>query len=166
MSLLHQCTTINPIQPCCPICIFIGERKTGSHFRVTNATSSQTNWSIWHIDHMHWTKIDAPWDISAEHGPFRCIGCNKSQGKLYIAQLTKEYIRNIYVELVEYGYHLLVMDVVIIPLTHWPLGDLKIFFKMSFSNSYPESIPWAIPAKLLSEVCHRTPLMISQHWFR
>ena len=51
-------------------------------------------------------------------------------------------------------------------LTHWPLGDLKIFFKMSFSNSYPESIPWAIPAKLLSEVCHRTPLMISQHWFR
>ena len=53
-----------------------------------------------------------------------------------------------------------------ISLTHWPLGDLKIFFKMSFSNSYPESIPWAIPAKLLSEVCHRTPLMISQHWFR
>ena len=51
-------------------------------------------------------------------------------------------------------------------LTHWPLGDLKIFFKMSFSNSYPESITWAIPAKLLSEVCHRTPLMISQHWFR
>ena len=51
-------------------------------------------------------------------------------------------------------------------LTHWPLGDLKIFFKMSFSNSYPESIPWAIPAKLLSEVCHRTPLMISQHCFR
>ena len=54
----------------------------------------------------------------------------------------------------------------IVTLTHWPLGDLKIFFKMSFSNSYPESIPWAIPAKLLSEVCHRTPLMISQHWFR
>ena len=51
-------------------------------------------------------------------------------------------------------------------LTHWPLGDLKIIFKMSFPNSYPELIPWAIPAKLFSEECHRTPLMISQLWFR
>ena len=30
---------------------------------------------------------------------------------------------------------------------------------MSFSNSYPGLIPWAIPVKLFSEECHRTPLM-------
>ena len=41
-------------------------------------------------------------------------------------------------------------------------------FKMLFSDSFNELIPYhayVLPVKLLSDECHKTPLMISQHWF-
>ena len=87
--------------------------------------------------------------------------CHVLNGKVW--DICQEYFRQ---KWVMSPYNYFSSSPPITTLTHWPLGDLKIFFKMSFSNSYPESIPWAIPAKLLSEVCHRTPLMISQHWVR
>ena len=48
-------------------------------------------------------------------------------------------------------------------LTHWLLGNVEIIFKVLFSNYF---FCWAIPMKLPSGVCQRTPWMTSQHWFR
>ena len=39
-------------------------------------------------------------------------------------------------------------------------------FKIVILNLFHELISWAFPVKLLLGECHRTPLMISQHWFR
>ena len=51
-------------------------------------------------------------------------------------------------------------------LTHWPLGDLNVILKMWFSILFF----WLLSSDLLmimpSDECHRTLLMISQHWFR
>ena len=51
-------------------------------------------------------------------------------------------------------------------LTHWPLGDLNVILKISFSIL----LYWLVSSNLLmimsSDECHRTLLMISQHWFR
>ena len=51
-------------------------------------------------------------------------------------------------------------------LTHWPLGDLNVILKMSSSIL----LYWVVSSNLLtimsSEECHRTLLMIRQHWFR
>ena len=51
-------------------------------------------------------------------------------------------------------------------LTHWPLGDLNVILKMQSSIL----LYWLVSSNLLmimsSDECHRTLLMISQHWFR
>ena len=51
-------------------------------------------------------------------------------------------------------------------LTHWPLGDLDAILKMEFSILFY----WLVSSDNLmimpSDECHRTLLMISQHWFR
>ena len=50
--------------------------------------------------------------------------------------------------------------------THWPLGDLDAILKLEFSILFY----WLVSSDLLmimpSNECHRTLLMISQHWFR
>ena len=50
--------------------------------------------------------------------------------------------------------------------THWPLGDLNVILKMQFSILFY----WMVSSDLLmimpSDECHRTLLMISQHWVR
>ena len=51
-------------------------------------------------------------------------------------------------------------------LTPGPLRDVIMILKVQFSNiCYTESSQTLI-VKLLSGECHRTHLMISQHWFR
>ena len=51
-------------------------------------------------------------------------------------------------------------------LTHWPLGDLNAIPKMEFSILFY----WLVSSDRLMimpyDECHRTLLMISQHWFR
>ena len=51
-------------------------------------------------------------------------------------------------------------------LTHWPLGDLNVILKMWSSIL----LYWLVSSNLLmiisSGKCHKTLLMISQHWFR
>ena len=55
---------------------------------------------------------------------------------------------------------------IILGLTHWPLADLSVILKMWYSVL----LYWLVPSNLLlimsSNECHRTLLMISQHWFR
>ena len=49
-------------------------------------------------------------------------------------------------------------------LTHWPLRGggpfTRLFFKFIF-----KLISWAHPTNFFYGECHRTPLMIGQHWF-
>ena len=51
-------------------------------------------------------------------------------------------------------------------LTHWPLWDLNVILKIL----PPILLYWLVSSNLLmimwSDGCHRTLLMISQHWFR
>ena len=51
-------------------------------------------------------------------------------------------------------------------LTHWPLGDLNVILKMWFSILFY----WQVSSDFLmimpSDECHRTLLIISQHWCR
>ena len=47
-----------------------------------------------------------------------------------------------------------------------PLGDVEVILQMYFSNSFYKFISWALTVKSVLGECHRTPLMISQHWFR
>ena len=51
-------------------------------------------------------------------------------------------------------------------LTHWPLGDVVVILKISFSNSLCRTVAWTIAVELLSAKCQRTLQMRSQHWFR
>ena len=53
----------------------------------------------------------------------------------------------------------------ILSLTHWPLGDVTVILKVSFSNSVYWIVAMACVMKLLSSECCR-PLMRSQYWFR
>ena len=48
--------------------------------------------------------------------------------------------------------------------THWPLGDVKVILKVKSPNTYYRLHSWALFVKLLSDVCHRTPLLMGQHW--
>ena len=50
--------------------------------------------------------------------------------------------------------------------TRWPLGDVAVILKEYFSNSLYRTVAWALAVKLLSDECHRTSLMRSQHWFK
>ena len=58
-----------------------------------------------------------------------------------------------------------VLDIDFHDLTHWPLEDLNMILKMEFSILFY----WLVSLDLLmimpSDECHRTLLMISQHWF-
>ena len=58
------------------------------------------------------------------------------------------------------------VQVMVSCLTHWLLGDLDAILKMEFSILFY----WLVSSDLLmimpSDECHRTLLMISQHWFR
>ena len=51
-------------------------------------------------------------------------------------------------------------------LTHWPVGDMNAILKIWFSILFY----WLVSSYLLmimpSDECHRTLLMIIQHWFR
>ena len=52
-------------------------------------------------------------------------------------------------------------------LTHWPLRDgYGSNVAMYFSSSFYKLISSAFPVNLVLGECHRTPLMVSQHWFR
>ena len=51
-------------------------------------------------------------------------------------------------------------------LTHWPLGDMRVILQVYFWNSFYEMISWALPVKIVSGGCHRTPLMISGNGLR
>ena len=46
-------------------------------------------------------------------------------------------------------------------LTHCIHGDGGVISKVQFSNSFYKLTKWALPVKLLSGECHKTPLMIS-----
>ena len=46
-----------------------------------------------------------------------------------------------------------------ITLTHWPLGDVAVVVKVSFSNVLYRLLAWILTVKLLSSKCHRTALM-------
>ena len=50
-------------------------------------------------------------------------------------------------------------------LTHCPLGDVELILKVWFSKSLYRIVAWVLVKLLLAE-CHKTSLMISQHWFR
>ena len=45
-----------------------------------------------------------------------------------------------------------------------PLLDVAVILEVIFKSFY-ESIIWALALVLLSAECHKTPFMISQHWF-
>ena len=53
-------------------------------------------------------------------------------------------------------------------LTHWPLREVEVILQVYFSNWFYKLITWVyvLPVKLVSIEYHRTPLMISRHWFR
>ena len=51
-------------------------------------------------------------------------------------------------------------------LTYCPLGDVELILKVWFSKSLYRIVAWVLAVKLLSAECHKTSLMISQHWFR
>ena len=51
-------------------------------------------------------------------------------------------------------------------LTHWPLGHVVVISKVKPMNSCYIWSLWALPMKLISGACYRTPLVTSQHWFR
>ena len=51
-------------------------------------------------------------------------------------------------------------------LTHWPLGDLDVILKIRFSILFYWLVSWDLCMIMPSDECHRTLLMISQHWFR
>ena len=48
-------------------------------------------------------------------------------------------------------------------LLYWPLGDVEAIYDCVFQNNFAN---WNLPVKLVFGLCHKTPLMISQHWFR
>ena len=50
-------------------------------------------------------------------------------------------------------------------LTHWSLRDVKVILQVYLKN-HIRLISWALSVELISAECHRTPLMISQHWSR
>ena len=52
-------------------------------------------------------------------------------------------------------------------LTHWTLGYVIVILKVWFLNTCYRSSSWALLEKnLWRGECHRTPLKLSQHWFR
>ena len=52
------------------------------------------------------------------------------------------------------------------PLVTFEAWSSLDIFAFRFSNSFYELISWALPVKLVVHDCHRTLLMISQHWCR
>ena len=51
-------------------------------------------------------------------------------------------------------------------LTYWPLTDMVINLKYSFKTQVYGLMSWALLIELTLSECHRTPLLISQYWFR
>ena len=51
-------------------------------------------------------------------------------------------------------------------LTHWPLSGLNVIWKMSFSILLYWLVSSNLPKIISLDDCHRTFLMVSQHWFR
>ena len=49
-------------------------------------------------------------------------------------------------------------------LTHWPLGNVAIIFKIMFSNSLYRILAWTLAVIFLSGECSRISLMRNQHW--
>ena len=51
-------------------------------------------------------------------------------------------------------------------LTHWPLGDFNTILDKYFLSQFQWLMDEVSLVKLLSDGCHWTLLMMSQHWFR
>ena len=51
-------------------------------------------------------------------------------------------------------------------ITYWPLRDLNEIYDKQLSNLFKRQKVEVSLAKLLSDECHWTSLMISQRWFR
>ena len=50
--------------------------------------------------------------------------------------------------------------------SHCPLVDVELIFKVWFSKSLYRIVVWVLAVKFILAECHKTSLMISQHWFR
>ena len=48
----------------------------------------------------------------------------------------------------------------------WSLVIVAVHLNVLFSSLLHRMIIWALSVKVPSDECHRTPLMINQHWFR